>query len=109
MLDIKKKLVSVYLKFNNKCQCNNCVDCLYGDAPLPQCEALLFADFLLSSDVLTKPAAPGPSQTDPNIMELCFKNGENHMRDKIITSLKTISADIPCVPISQAIKIMEDL
>ena len=60
-------------------------------------------------DVTFTPAIPGPSESDPNIMELCFHNGENHMRDKIKTSLLKLSADMPCVPISQVIKIMEDL
>lgn len=109
MLDLKKKLVSAYLEFSEKCKCENCVDCLYADTPLPQCEALLLADFLMNSDMFTKPTTPGPSEADPNMMELCFKNGEQHMRDKIRTSLKNISADIPCIPISQVIKIMEDL
>lgn len=56
-----------------------------------------------------KPHVPGPSDADPNIMELCFRNGENHMRDKIKTSLMKLSADMPCVTISQVIKILEDL
>lgn len=60
-------------------------------------------------DVTFTPAIPGPSDADPNIMELCFRNGENHMRDKIKTSLLKLSADMPCVPISQVIKILEDL
>jgi hypothetical protein len=55
------------------------------------------------------PAVPGPEIADPNIMELCFRNGENHMRDKIKTSLLKLSADMPCVTISQVIKILEDL
>ena len=109
MLELKKKLIDVYLEFTEKCQCENCVDCLYADAPLPKCEALLLADFLVSSGLFTSPAVPGPSDEDHNIMELCFRNGENHMRDKIKTSLLKLSADMPCVPISQVIKIMEDL
>lgn len=58
---------------------------------------------------ISTPAVPGPSDADPNIMELCFRNGENHMRDKIKTSLMKLSADMPCVTISQVIKILEDL
>ena len=67
------------------------------------------ADHLLANGVTFTPAIPGPSESDPNIMELCFHNGENHMRDKIKTSLLKLSTDMPCVPISQVIKIMEDL
>ena len=58
---------------------------------------------------ISTPTVPGPSDADPNIMELCFHNGENHMRDKIKTSILKLSTDMPCVPISQVIKIMEDL
>lgn len=60
-------------------------------------------------DVTFTPAIPGPSDVDPNIMELCFHNGERHMRDKIKTSLMKLSADMPCVTISQVIKILDDL
>lgn len=67
------------------------------------------ADYLLANGVTFTPAIPGPSEADPNIMELCFRNGENHMRDKIKQNLKLISADMPCVPTSQVIKIMEDI
>lgn len=67
------------------------------------------ADHLLANGVTFTPAVPGPSEEDPNIMELCFRNGENYMRDKIKTSLMKLSADMPCVTISQVIKILEDL
>lgn len=68
-----------------------------------------FADHLIANGVSFTPTIPGPSEADPNIMELCFRNGENHMRDKIKTSLLKLSADMPCVTISQVIKILEDL
>lgn len=109
MQELKKKIISTCLEFTEKCQSERCVGCLYADVPLPMCESLLLADFLVSSGLFTSPAIPGPSDADPNIMELCFHNGENHMRDKIKTSLMKLSADMPCVPISQVIKIMEDL
>ena len=67
------------------------------------------ADHLLANGVTFTPAIPGPSEADPNIMELCFRNGDNHMRDKIKTSLLKLSADMPCVTISQVIKILEEL
>lgn len=67
------------------------------------------ADHLLANGVTFTPAIPGSTTEDPNIMELCFRNGENHMRDKIKTSLLNLSADMPCVTISQVIKILEDL
>jgi DNA-directed RNA polymerase alpha subunit len=58
---------------------------------------------------IRKPSVPGPSESAPNLMELCFHNGEQHMKDKIKTSLMKLSADMPCVTISQVIKILEDL
>ena len=67
------------------------------------------ADFLIANGVSFTPAVPGPSVDDPNIMELCFHNGENHMRDKIKASLLKLSGDMTCVTISQVIKILEDL
>ena len=67
------------------------------------------ADHLLANGVIFAPAIPGPSVEDPNIMELCFHNGENHMRDKFKASLLKLSDDMPCVTISQVIKILEDL
>lgn len=67
------------------------------------------ADHLLANGVTITPEILGPEMADPNIMELCFHNGENHMRDKIKTSLLKLSADMPCVTISQVIKILEDL
>lgn len=109
MLELKKQLIAAYLEFSKKCKCENCIECLYADAPLSQCEAFLLYDFLVASGLFTVPAAPGPSEADPNIMELCFRNGENHMRDKIKNSILKLSADMPCVTISQVIKIMEDL
>lgn len=69
----------------------------------------VFADHLLANGVTFTPAVPGPSEDDPNIMELCFHNGERHMRDRIKTSLLKLSEDVSCVTISQVIKIMEDL
>lgn len=34
-----------------------------------------------------RPAVPGPAETDPNITELCFRNGERNMKEKIIAML----------------------
>ena len=44
------------------------------------------ADYLLDNGVTFKPAIPGPS-ADPNIMELCFHNGERHMKEKMLAKL----------------------
>ena len=33
------------------------------------------------------PVIHGPEESNPNLMELCFRNGENHMREKVIAML----------------------
>ena len=109
MLELKKKIISTYLEFAEKCQCESCVDCLYADAPLPMCEALLLADLLVSSGLFTSPAIPGPSESDTNIMELCFHNGERHMKEKICMELTKIAEKMPCITVAQAIALLEGL
>ena len=37
--------------------------------------------------IQTVPAIPGPSALDPNMAELCFRNGEAHMKEKVIAML----------------------
>lgn len=51
------------------------------------------ADYLLDNGVTFTPAVPGPSESDPNIMELCFHNGERHMKEKIIFLLDDFDKD----------------
>ena len=34
-----------------------------------------------------KPIIPGPMENDPNMAELCFRNGEAHMKEKVIAML----------------------
>lgn len=45
----------------------------------------------------------------PNIMELCFHNGEQHMKEKIIDQLQSVDGSLPCITLAQAIKMVEDL
>jgi hypothetical protein len=45
------------------------------------------ADYLLANGVTFASAVPGPSDADPNIMELCFRNGERNMKEKVINLL----------------------
>lgn len=33
------------------------------------------------------PVIPGPEESNPNIMEVCFRNGEQHMKEKVISIL----------------------
>lgn len=42
---------------------------------------------------ISTPAVPGPSESDPNIMELCFRNGERHMKEKMIFLLDDFDKD----------------
>ena len=65
------------------------------------------------------PTVPGPSDADPNIMELCFHNGERHMKERILTKLKDFSDEIlfeeqitgemKVATFEQVIQILEDL
>lgn len=58
---------------------------------------------------ISTPAVPGPSETDPNIMELCFHNGERHMKEKIGMELTRIAEHMPCITVAQAIAMLEGL
>ena len=103
----REKLIELIHESDLVCNKTLCEECDYLCSK--RCKSSMTADHLLANGVTFTPAIPGPSDTDPNIMELCFRNGENHMRDKIKTSLMKLSADMPCVTISQVIKILEDL
>lgn len=46
---------------------------------------------------------------NPNIMELCFRNGEQHMKEKMIAQLQSVAGSMPCITLAQVIKIVEDL
>lgn len=67
------------------------------------------ADYLISKGVTITPAVPGPSEADPNIMELCFKNGERHMKEKIGKELTRIAEHMPCITLAQAMAMLEGL
>ena len=67
------------------------------------------ADYLISNGVTLTPAIPGPSESDPNIMELCFHNGERHEKEKICMELTKIAEKMPCITVAQAIALLEGL
>lgn len=71
--------------------------------------AEVVADYLLDNGITITPAAPGPTDENPNIMELCFHNGEQHMKEKIIAQLQSVAGSMSCITLAQAIKIVEDL
>lgn len=56
-----------------------------------------------------KPFVPGPDLADPNIMELCFHNGERHMKEKVCRELTRIAEHMPCITLAQAIQLLEGL
>ena len=67
------------------------------------------ADNLISNGVTFAPSIPGPDVADPNIMELCFKNGEKHMKEKVCRELTRIAEHMPCITLAQAIQLLEGL
>lgn len=56
-----------------------------------------------------KPFVPGPDIADPNIMELCFHNGERHMKEKVCREMTRIAEHMPCITLAQAIQLLEGL
>jgi hypothetical protein len=49
------------------------------------------------------------TDTDANMMELCFRNGERHMKEKICMELTKIAEKMPCITVAQAIALLEGL
>ena len=70
---------------------------------------LALADHLLANGVTFTPSIPGPSEADPNIMELCFHNVERHMKEKVCRELTRIAEHMPCITLAQAIQLLEGL
>lgn len=58
---------------------------------------------------IRKPSVPGASESAPNLMELCFHNGEQHMKEKIIAKFQGVAESMACITLAQAIKMVEDL
>lgn len=52
-----------------------------------------------------------PMLTDdnPNLMELCFHNGEAHMKEKVISMLQGVADSMSCITLAQVIKMVEGL
>jgi hypothetical protein len=69
----------------------------------------VIVDHLIANGVTITPAVPGPSEADPNIMELCFHNGEIHMKEKVCRELTRIAEHMPCITLAQAIQLLEGL
>lgn len=80
--------------------------------PLPFVEIGKIADYLLENGVVIRPHIPGPTEDNPNIMELCFHNGERNMKEKIIAKLmehKTCVDGICHTQIAWLFKLLEDM
>lgn len=60
---------------------NKCPGC--GAGVMPWQEACTQCGYR----IWNTPAIPGPSASDPNMAELCFRNGEAHMKEKVIALL----------------------
>ena len=58
---------------------------------------------------MAAPAVPGPEIADPNIMELCFHNGERHMKEKVGKELSKIAEHMPCITLAQVLAMLEGL
>ena len=67
------------------------------------------ADYLITHGVTITPAVPGPEIADPNIMELCFHNGERHMKEKVRKELTRLAEHMPCITLAQALAMLDGL
>ena len=83
-----------------------CIDC--GTSESEKCFGD-FADYLIANGVTITPAVPGPSEDDHNIMELCFHNGERHMKEKVGKELTKFAEHMPCITLAQALAMLEGL
>ncbi len=59
--------------------------------------------------VHTEKGEPMLTDENTNIMEQCFRNGEQHMKDKIISKFQSVAESMTCITLAQAIKMVEDL
>ena len=109
MIELKKKIVDVYLEYRKNCGCEHCNNCLYFDVSLPNCEAILLADYLVASDIFKTPAVPGPSENDHNVMELCFRNGEQHMKGKMIAKAAEVFMSQDAAKAMAIVRILEEV
>lgn len=84
-MNIKEKLTQLYKEASVYAReaygkRNHIPDCCYATADD-------VIEYLIANGVTIAPAVPGPSEDDHNIMELCFHNGERHMKEKLISLL----------------------
>ncbi|MBQ5867059.1 MAG: hypothetical protein IIW56_10335 [Oscillospiraceae bacterium] len=80
-MDVREKLIELIGQVQDEGRDYSDVVCVYATSN----ERL--ADHLLANGVTFTPEIPGPEMADPNIMELCFHNGERHMKEKMLAKL----------------------
>ena len=106
-MDVREKLKQVYREASNYAReaygkRNHISDCCFATADD-------VIDYLIANGVTVTPAVPGPSEDDHNIMELCFRNGEQHMKEKVGKELTKLAEHIPCITLAQALAMLEGL
>ena len=68
----------------------NCHNCIYSEKPsyAYPCDVCVTAHGSEPSKWeigVPIPAVPSPKDDNPNIQELCFHNGEQHMKEKVLS------------------------
>jgi hypothetical protein len=103
----REKLIELIHESDLVCNKTLCEECDYLCSK--RCKASMTADHLLANGVTFTPAVPGPSEDDPNIMELCFHNGERHMKEKVGKELTRLAERMPCITLAKALAMLEGL
>ena len=57
---------------------------------------------MMKTSVPTEKGEPMLTEDNHNLMELCFRNGEQHVKEKIIRQFKSLAESMACIPISPA-------
>lgn len=100
----REKLIDLLCKAHSKA-----IDEILSDDISYAQQLEIEADHLLANGVTFTQAVPGPSEADPNIMELCFHNGERHMKEKVGKELARLAEHMPCITLAQALAMLEGL
>lgn len=104
-MDVKKKLTQLYKEASDYAReaygkRNHISDCRFGTADD-------VIEYLIANGVTITPAVPGPEIANPNMMELCFHNGERHMEEKIYREMNRIAKEIPLMTVGEAVSLMQ--
>lgn len=66
-----------------------------------------YADHLIAHGVMIAPEIPGPREDNHNMAELCFRNGEEHFREKVINKLMDMQTNVRGVQYAQLVALVE--